>query len=56
MMKKYRTIDAVLNSPLVETTAPAKVETTDRVTVFIPTSGLTTAAWITSLRARIFPR
>ncbi len=30
-MKKYRTIDAVLNSPLAETSAPAKTETTDRV-------------------------
>lgn len=30
-MKKYRTIDAVLNSPLVGTVAPAKAETTDRV-------------------------
>ena len=30
-MKKYRTIDAVLNSPLAETAAPAEAETTDRV-------------------------
>ena len=31
MMKKYRTIDAVLNSPLAEIAAPAEAETTDRV-------------------------
>ena len=31
MMKKYRTIDAVLNSPLAETAAPIETETTDRV-------------------------
>lgn len=31
MMKKYRTIDAVLNSPLVSITLPAAQETTDRV-------------------------
>lgn len=30
-MKKYRTIDAVLNSPLAETAAPTEAETTDRV-------------------------
>ena len=30
-MKKYRTIDAVLNSPLVDFVPPPKIETTDRV-------------------------
>ena len=31
MMKKYRTIDSVLNSPLAETAAPIEAECTDRV-------------------------
>ena len=31
MLKPYRTIDAVLNSPLAETTSPIETETTDRV-------------------------
>ncbi len=30
-MKKYRTIDAVLNSPLVDVVAPPEIDTTDRV-------------------------